>query len=526
MKRSIRKIIAFLLAAVTLAAVFAGCDKEPDESTEELPPEKITLDLTAAETIYIVRPENCSDKMIKETQQLMNEVKQKTGAKLTLSDDWYRDEADIDRYEILLGDVERPEVAADYHTIRANDYIIRFSEKKLWIVGGTEKSTFDASAAFRAILGGMQELKFEAEGGLLAKETGTYEINESRFLGKEFRDFGLVYSSNIFAQENAVSGFVESVQKKSGYVLKKIRNINSQEEQKIVLKASYPDKTKVALYDYEVSIEGTDVTVYGGSGRAFRHALDLLFDAFCKGELAEEGSAVTIKGTYSYLHDDIHEELCGIRMYALGDSYFAGAEIDRTLVWPSLLALKYQMNFQNYGIGGSTISNYTTEHNPMVDRLSKMSRISPDIVIFEGGRNDFSMVTPLGDKDSHDTKTFRGAIRVCIEKMHETYPNALIICVTNWNFPGNHGITDSFGYAKAFKETADSYDYAICINATDRNLIPVDAADENFRTEFFIKPTDISHLNKEGMRYVEPYFEELIARYYTAFLNGALAGEK
>ena len=94
------------------------------------------------------------------------------------------------------------------------------------------------------------------------------------------------------------------------------------------------------------------------------------------------------------------------------------------------LAKKYDMVFNNYGMNGSTMSNYVTTNNPMVVRYANMVDNNPDIVIIEGGRNDYNKNVPIGENGSTDTKTMKGAARFLITKIQEKYPNALIICLT------------------------------------------------------------------------------------------------
>jgi len=521
-------VIALLLTAILLP-VLPGCGKTPggtEGSDTEAPAPEVLLDLSQAEELYVIRPDNASQSIIQAMKDTSALLKTVSSAKIVCADDWYKNEEDIDRFEILIGKVDRPEVIEEFSGLRANDYIVRFSEKKLWITGGTDEATLKAFDEFIGMLKGMTSLSFEAAGGVLARFTDNYEINETLLIGKPFRDYKLVYSSANYNQSGAVAAFRNDVMASSGYVLGTSTNLHTQAECKIQLKSVYEDGTSVPLYDYSIESTGTAITVYGGSNKAFRKALDLIYAGFADGTLKEETATISEKGSFSFLTDEYHDVLKGLKLYAIGDSYFAGPGLESTQVWPALLAEKYGMKFLNYGIGGSTISNYTTEHNPMVDRINKMSRVSPDIVLFEGSRNDFNNLTPLGDKDSRDSKTLRGAVRLCIEKLHDMYPNALIICITNWNYPGTHGIADCYGYASAFKETANEYEYAVCINATNTNIIPIDASDAKFRTEFFNETTDVSHLNAKGMRYVEPYFEELIAYYYSAFTQGELAATK
>ena len=62
------------------------------------------------------------------------------------------------------------------------------------------------------------------------------------------------------------------------------------------------------------------------------------------------------------------------------------------------------MIFSNYGIGGSTISNYVSTNQPMVDRYHFMTENKPDIIIIEGGRNDYNKSVPIGTLDDTSTK--------------------------------------------------------------------------------------------------------------------------
>lgn len=208
----------------------------------------------------------------------------------------------------------------------------------------------------------------------------------------------------------------------------------------------------------------------------------------------------------------------------LGDSYFAGNGLDKSLVWPYMLASKYNMNYGNYGMNGSPISNYVTTISPMVDRYMSMADNSPDIVIVEGGRNDFCQRVALGEDGSFDTKTFKGAVRYLLTKLKDKYPNAVIIGVTIWDYyteeenQQNYKLGYSWTcseYGKAFikvcEDTGTPY-----IDAMDKIAIGVDVTDATFRQKYCMAVDDRSHLNSEGMKKVLPIFEKRIAEIYAA----------
>ena len=207
----------------------------------------------------------------------------------------------------------------------------------------------------------------------------------------------------------------------------------------------------------------------------------------------------------------------GKSFIVIGDSYFAGSDIDKSLVWPALMAKKYNMEFCNYGIGGSTISAHNGGKNPMVNRYTDMINNDPDIVIVEGGRNDYNISAPLGTLQSNDKTTMMGASRLLINGVKEKYPNALIICVTCWEVGGkaNDAGNVCSAYGRALLEVCADMG-VLCINAMDQKATGVYMTDAEFRKNYCIGPNDISHLNADGMKLVFPFFEKTIAELYKA----------
>lgn len=206
-----------------------------------------------------------------------------------------------------------------------------------------------------------------------------------------------------------------------------------------------------------------------------------------------------------------------ITMSVIGDSYFAGNGLDSKLVWPSLLGLKYKMTFNNYGVNGSTISNYITTNNPMVDRYSAMANNNPDIIIIEGGKNDYNNNVPIGTNNDTVSTTFKGGLKKLIEGIRAKYPDAFIACVTVWNVDQTNSIGKTVrDYGNAMIEICNLYDIP-CFNAMDKNLSLVDMTSETFRTQYCMSSSDISHLNADGHKLVMPKFEAFIAEKYTQF---------
>lgn len=234
-------------------------------------------------------------------------------------------------------------------------------------------------------------------------------------------------------------------------------------------------------------------------------------------------SELTVDNDYSVLksQEDFNNLLMGITMYAMGDSYFGGSSLGKEGTWVNLLGGKYGMNFVNYGIGGSTMSDYVTTNNPMVVRYKSMAKGDADLILLEGGRNDRSKEVPMGDFESRDSKTFMGSINIMLDGMLKTYPNALIILVTPWYHTGKVASTglSNVDYANAMRDLAEYRNdkRIVCLYAADPDTIGINMDDARFRAKYCVAANDVSHLNAEGMKYVLPFMEQFIATEFAKF---------
>lgn len=212
----------------------------------------------------------------------------------------------------------------------------------------------------------------------------------------------------------------------------------------------------------------------------------------------------------------------GLTMYAMGDSYFGGTSLGEPGTWVNLLGNKYRMHFVNYGIGGATVSDFVTNKNPMVVRYKTMEKGDADIILLEGGRNDRSVLVPMGTNDSRDSKTFLGALNIMIDDFLKTYPNAVIILVTPWYNTGKTAQgTTNVTYADAMKKLVEYRNdkRVYCIYAASVSETGVNMDDSAFRTKYCCSSTDVSHLNTAGMKKILPYMEKKIAEYYAAYMG-------
>lgn len=242
-----------------------------------------------------------------------------------------------------------------------------------------------------------------------------------------------------------------------------------------------------------------------------------------------------VVNTVASADKDYSDVLQGLTIYSIGDSYFAGVNIDRSTIWLSRTARHYDMTSYNYHISGSTVcakgteSGYTNGSNPMVLRYTNMpSDPNADIVIFEGGRNDYNGGSPMGTVNDKNTTTFYGSLRTVIDGLLEKYPNAVILCVTAWDLRGRNETPHGEGY-----QTCDYVDaYVNLVNTQyasndrvrlvangDSSQFPVYMLNSDFQKTYNMTDTDISHFHSKGHAYVMPYFEQVLAENYMAYQN-------
>jgi len=225
--------------------------------------------------------------------------------------------------------------------------------------------------------------------------------------------------------------------------------------------------------------------------------------------------------------EDYYDILEGLKMYAIGDSYFGGSQLGQHQTWVNLLGYKYGMIFHNYGIGGNTVATargQSSNQPPMHTRYDQMPT-DGDIYIIEGGRNDRHYNVPFGKNDATDVKTFKGALNAIIKGIREKNPDAFIILVTPWSYLGEQGyLGTNNDYADAMKELAEYYNdsHIVCMYAADAEYTGVDMADANFRKEYCQTASDVSHLNANGMYMVAPKFDKWIAEAYAKFKGATL----
>ena len=155
-----------------------------------------------------------------------------------------------------------------------------------------------------------------------------------------------------------------------------------------------------------------------------------------------------------------HKILKGKTMVAIGDSLFEGNLLGKPYTWVNKMATVHGMYVYNYGKNGNTLAKQEREtaNAPMCERYEKMHP-EADYVVVLGGANDKRLDVPIGDNDSTDPSTFKGALRQMILGLTAKYPKAKILFMTNYNrWPSKHalGLSD-IDYVDAMLEICALY---------------------------------------------------------------------
>lgn len=363
---------------------------------------------------------------------------------------------------------------------------------------------------------------------------GNVEQDVSFDLTKELiASYTVIIPSQTDENMTAVASFLQMMLEQSLGVKPEIKTDEAEEAEHEILIGLTNRKESAELYgnlkerEYGYALVGKKLLIVGNDANAVKEGL-LLFkaDALDKADtqsvlLAANSQKLTeqegkSQPQYTYYAD----VLKGVTVNAIGDSYFNYSKMDKSQVWLSLLADKYNMRMNNYGKGGSTVSNYNPK-TPMCERYTEMFSRDADIILIEGGANDIARYTPIGEVDSADTKTFSGALNVIIDGVQERYPNAMIVCITTWNiydgFYGD-GTIGYMEYANAMEAVAKRQDIYF-IPAYDTNVTGVDMCDPSFRAKYCMSASDANHLNAEGMKIAMSHFEKVLAEYYLDFLS-------
>ena len=193
--------------------------------------------------------------------------------------------------------------------------------------------------------------------------------------------------------------------------------------------------------------------------------------------------------------------LFGKTIIMFGDSYIqnGGRPIEES--WHYKLALKYNMDYYNYGLNGNCIAYDRTAEKcgfPLYERVEELPD-KADYVIVCAGHNDAVLIHRIGE----GTGFFRSKMALLCKELKAKFPNAKICFITPWAVP-----------QPMYPEMIDTMqevceEYAIpFFDASKYSGIHVNY--RGFRRLYFQDANDMAHLNAKGHDIFAPKIEHFL----------------
>ena len=193
--------------------------------------------------------------------------------------------------------------------------------------------------------------------------------------------------------------------------------------------------------------------------------------------------------------------LYGKSIVFFGDSYIQNHVRPIEETWHYKLAVKYNMEYHNFGWNGNCVAYDRTAENfgPAMYERYKVLPEKADYVVVCAGHNDASRMLYTGE----GTDAFREKLKVLCEALVRKYPGAKLCFVTPWAVP-----RPMFPEMTAvLLEVCGSYSIPV-FDATRNSGIYV--WDEEFRKLYFQGPNDTAHLNAAGHDLFLPKMEHFL----------------
>lgn len=199
--------------------------------------------------------------------------------------------------------------------------------------------------------------------------------------------------------------------------------------------------------------------------------------------------------------------LYGKVINVIGDSYVAGNALGPSSTWHSMMASKYHMIYNNYGINGNPLiaDNATYGRGtPVCERYVSMAP-NADYIVVIAGKNDYNVQIPIAD--------FKAGLATFCQNLVNMYIGKKICFFTPWNVPqevldslGNPGAIHLREYIDAIVEVCRYYS----IEVYDCERSGVYMFSSSFRHDYCQGNNDISHLNAAGSQIFLPRAESFM----------------
>lgn len=300
---SIKKIISALLLIAMLSMLFVGCgdnDNGASQTSSNVDNIFSTADVVFIdadkESVYsIVRPEN---EYMTFTSRVFKQLKEKAGVVAKQLDD---SSDGTDKYEILVGETNRPETATakkyliDNFGGRVGDFIVCTIDKKIVILGMSEMSTEKAVQYFLDNYVKADGIK----GGILYTYSSSKDYTDAQINGVNIRNFSIIrpHFNSSYLTELEMRNLSEYIFNNFGYDVKILHDeyVAPSEYEIIVGNTSREGVKQLSDYDaYTIEIKGSKVYLNGGSS----HATAMAVSEFTK-MLSGDVKDTVINGSYN-----------------------------------------------------------------------------------------------------------------------------------------------------------------------------------------------------------------------------------
>lgn len=193
--------------------------------------------------------------------------------------------------------------------------------------------------------------------------------------------------------------------------------------------------------------------------------------------------------------------LYGKTLVVFGDSYVQNHVRPVEETWHCKLAVKYNMEYRNFGWNGNCVAYDRTAENfgPAMYERFRVLPEQADYVVVCAGHNDATMMARRGE----DTAFFREKLQRLCEALIAKYPGAKLCFVTPWRVP-----RPMFPEMTAvLLEVCASYSIPVFDATRDSGIY---VWDEPFRSLYFQTPGDTAHLNAAGHDLFLPKMEHFL----------------
>ncbi len=185
-------IIAFLLASVLIS-----CNDTANNNVEDNVSSSLDLVKNGETAFTIIRPELYgNDANIDQMKAIRDSFKEKTGIRMNMDVDWVKigQEPDPEKYEILIGNTNRPESQKALEGLKYNDYVVKIEGNKIVLNGYSPEAQQEAVDYFiNEILSDIEkgtDFAFTSDYNHVHK--AEYPMDAVTFAGEEIYPYSIV----------------------------------------------------------------------------------------------------------------------------------------------------------------------------------------------------------------------------------------------------------------------------------------------------------------------------------------------